>query len=302
MVDRLACQADEAMRLMREAGAGRLLTGHWGDQLLSDRDYLLDLLTTRQWKLLRRHLRGWNVSGSGLARRVVRTVAARHLPPRIKLAIRTARGSQDGAPWKAPWFTRRFQQLLRERATRSPRPRPRGTSHAAAIYRQSRMGYHLHCMEWNNRAAAMHDLDIAFPYLDCALIQFLMSIPGDIQSHDGTPRGLMRAAMRRIVPDVVVARTCKGEFTQLANESIEHDFPLISELLNPAALSVQFGYVDGTVLRNSLEQWRGAVRVSRNSVVANRLLDLCGFELFLHQFFAREQVHTAPSLIASVPS
>ena len=118
------------------------------------------------------------------------------------------------------------------------------------------MGYHVHCMEWNNRTAGMHGLEIAFPYLDCALIQFLMSIPGDIQSRDGVPRGLMRAAMRRIVPEVVVNRTCKGEFTQLANETIECDFRPISELLSPAALSVQFGYVDGAVLRDSLPDWR----------------------------------------------
>jgi asparagine synthase (glutamine-hydrolysing) len=299
MVDRLACQADVSMRLMRDAGAGRLLTGHWGDQLLSDSDYLLDLLKTRRWKLLQQHLRGWDMSGLVLARRAVRTFAARYLPPAVKLGFRTARGSYDQAPWNAPWFTRRFQRLLRERAASSPVVTPRGTSHATAIYRQSRMGYHVHCMEWNHRIAGMHGLEIAFPYLDCALIQFLMSIPGDIQSRGGVPRGLMRAAMRRIVPEVVVNRTCKGEFTQLANETIECDFRPISELLSPAALSVQFGYLDGTVLRDSLPDWRTTVRASRNSVVANRLLDLCGFELFLRGFFAVDQSHAAVPLIAS---
>ena len=252
-IESLTCQAQSGMRRMREAGAGRLLTGHWGDQVLFDSDYLLDLLRSGQWRLLQQHLRGWGLSAPRLATRVGRTIAAGHLPPRFKLAFRRVRRGGEGDPWRAPWFTPRFRRVLRDRAACARLPIPPGTSHAAAIYRQSRMGYHVHCMEWNNRTAGSHELDIAFPYLDCALLQFLMSIPGDIQSRDGVPRGLMRAAMRRVVPQAIVDRRCKGEFTQLTNETIEHDFDAIATLLGPSASCVQLGYVDGTVLRNRSE-------------------------------------------------
>ncbi len=164
------------------------------------------------------------------------------------------------------------------------------------------MGYHVHCMEWNNRTAGSHDLDIAFPYLDCALLQFLMSIPGDIQSRDGVPRGLMRAAMRRVVPQAIVDRRCKGEFTQLTNETIEHDFDAIATLLGPSASCVQLGYVDGTVLRTSIGEWRRSVGTSRNSVVANRLIELCGFELLLRGFFAIRVNGQAHPLLGSAHS
>jgi asparagine synthase (glutamine-hydrolysing) len=132
----------------------------------------------------------------------------------------------------------------------------------------------------------MHGLDIAFPYLDCDLVQFLMSIPGDIQSHDGVPRGLMRAAMRGVVPDSIINRRSKGEFTQLANESIKLDFGQISELLGSSSRAVEYGYVDAPVLSRLLDEWRHGVRSSHTAIAANRVLELCGMELWLRQFAA----------------
>ena len=145
-------------------------------------------------------------------------------------------------------------------------------------------------MEWNSRVAAMHELEIAFPYLDSDLVQFLMSIPGEIQSHDGVPRGLMRHAMRGLVPDAIVDRRSKGEFTQLANRSIELDFSTIADILGPSSLAVQFGYVDGPHLWPLLADWKKALAAAENATVANRLLELCGMELLLREFMAPRRV------------
>jgi asparagine synthase (glutamine-hydrolysing) len=293
MVEGLAGQAQAVLRRVREAGAGRFLTGHWGDQMLSDSDYLVDLLRSGRWPSLKRHSRGWGMRARPLAVRVLRDLASRHLPASLMPALRRARRRRDGA-WEFPWYTPRFRQLLRERGAGAKGTSVAGTSHARAMYRQSRLDYHVQCMEWNNRIGAMHGLDVAFPYLDCDLIQFLMSIPGDVQSHDGVPRGLMREAMRGIVPAAIVDRRTKGEFTHLANESIEHDFPAISEILGPKALSVQFGYVDGPVLWSHLDQWRRAIRTSTNSELSNRVVELCGLELFLGRFFGEGGDTAAP--------
>jgi len=139
-------------------------------------------------------------------------------------------------------------------------------------------------MEWNARLAAMHGLDMAFPYLDCDLLQFLMAIPGDIQSRDGVPRGLMREAMRGLVPDPVVNRRSKGEFTQLANQSIEQDFPLIFDILGPTSMSVRLGYVNGPALWKLLGEWRTSIGGARDARLTNRVIDLCGMELLLRRF------------------
>jgi hypothetical protein len=131
----------------------------------------------------------------------------------------------------------------------------------------------------------MHGLDVAFPYLDRDLIQFLMNIPGEIQSHDGVPRGLMRRAMRGVVPDVIVDRRSKGEFTHLINKSIDEDFAAIAELLGPSALSVQRGFLDGPVLWKLLPEWRHSIRGAQDAVLSNRVIDLCGLEMLLRRFF-----------------
>jgi len=288
LAEGLARQRQAMFAAVRTSGADRLLTGHWGDQMLSDSDYLIDLCRSRQWGLLRRHSKGWRISGRRLATRFAEDLASRQLSARM---LRTARRFRQhgNEAWRSPWFTNRFRRLLRERFEDERPPAADGSSHARAIYQQSRRGYHVQCMEWNARLGAMHGIEMAFPYLDCDLLQFLMAIPGDVQSHDGVPRGLMREAMRGIVPDAIVDRRSKGEFTQLANQSIDDDFSLISEILGPTAMSVRLGYVDGPVLWNLLDQWRTSIRVARDARLTNRVIDLCGIELLLRRFAGQEE-------------
>jgi asparagine synthase (glutamine-hydrolysing) len=283
LVEALACQRQAMFRRARAAGARRLLTGHWGDQMLFDTDYLVDLCRSRQWAAAKHHSNAWGLRRRRLAVRVARDLTSRHLPLSLVRAARHVRRRNEG-PWGASWYTRQFRHLVRERFEESRLPRAQGTSHAWAIYQQSRREYHVQCMEWNTRVAAMHGLDIAFPYLDCDLVQFLMSIPGEVQSHDGVPRGLMREAMRGRVADAVVNRRSKGEFTALANQSIAIDFPSIREILGPSSLAVRFGYVEGPALWPLLDGWKKAVESATDATLANRLLELCGMELLLRQF------------------
>ena len=300
IVEGLACQGQAVLRRVREAGAGRFITGHWGDQMLSDSDYLFDLFRSGRWRSLERHARAWRIAVRGVATRFARDVASRRLPASVASAARRAR-SRRGDLCQSPWFTPRFRQLLRDRAASDGPARVGRSSHARAIHQQSRLGYHVQCMEWNSRIGAMHALDVAFPYLDCDLIQFLMSIPGEIQSHDGVPRGLMRQAMRGVVPDAIIDRRSKGEFTQLMNEGVANDFGAISNLLSPSAMSVRLGYVDGAVLGQQLPEWHRALRKSSNAVLTNRIVHLCGFEILLRQFFSHSEVPIpGPAVVASV--
>ena len=156
-------------------------------------------------------------------------------------------------------------------------------------------------MEWNSRMGARHGLDVAFPYLDCDLILFLNSIPGEVQSHDGVPRGLMRQAMRGVVPDVVIDRRSKGEFTHLMNEGVVNDFGAICDLLGPSAMAVRFGYLDGAGLcKQSPAERHEALRRSADAVLTNRIVHLCGFELLLRQFFSHSEVtiHGSPAVVS----
>jgi asparagine synthase (glutamine-hydrolysing) len=283
LAEALTCQRQAMFRRISEAGAGRLLTGHWGDQMLFDTDYLVDLWRSRQWAVLKQHSKTWGISRRRLATRIVSDLMSRHFPAALLGAVRRIRRRAEGA-WRAPWYTKRFKTILRARFEDSRLTPVPGTSHAWAIYQQSRRDYHVRCMEWNSRVAAMHGVEIAFPYLDSDLVQFLMSIPGEIQSYDGVPRGLMRQAMRGLVADAVVDRRSKGEFTQLANRSLELDFSAIEDILGPSSLAVRFGYLDGAALRPLLSDSKKALAGAESAIVGNRLLELCGIELLLREF------------------
>ncbi|MGO9604651.1 MAG: asparagine synthetase B family protein [Candidatus Binataceae bacterium] len=273
----------------RKHGARLLLTGHWGDQLLISWTYLLDLLRQGRWHLFRAHRDAWNqraanITAAALAQSFLRDQLERLGPPPLLSLSRRVRARFDG-PWNAPWFTPRFRQLLIARFTAERLPRIDGSTHAWSTYQECRRSYFVHCMEWQTRVGALHGLEMALPFLDREVIQFLTNIPGEIQAHEGRPRNLMRGAMRGIVPDAIVNRRTKGEFTHLGNEGIERDFDAIRNLLGPGALAVEMGYFNGPVLWKHLEDWRQANRVSDDSVIAWRITDLCGFELLLRRFF-----------------
>ncbi len=283
-IEGLASLREAFLSRVREEGAGRLLTGHWGDQVLSDSSYVQDLFRPGTLRACDVHRAKWRMRRSTLAARVARDMLARYAPSSVESILISARGAASGA-WAQPWFTRRFRRILRERFSAPRVRRVAGSSHAWSIYQQVRLGYHLHCMEWNARIGNMYGVEMAFPYLDRALVQFLISLPGEIQSHEGVQRGLMRSAMCGVVPPAIVNRRSKGEFTYLANEGVERDFPAIRELLGRDALSVQLGYVDGPVLWSHLDRWRSDIRAADDGILSDRVIDLCGFEMLLRHFF-----------------
>ena len=272
------------MRRARERGARLLLTGHWGDQLLVSWDYLFDLLRRGRWMLFARHYRAWKLPPAMFARSLARELVDSWMPRWCGAIARRIRANREG-PWQASWFTPRFRELLRDRFTAPRLARLGGSSHAWAAYLQCRLSYQVHCMEWNSRVSGSAGLEMAFPFLDADVVQFLMGIPGEMQARDGIARNLMRKAMRGIAPDAIVDRRDKGIFTNIGNESVERDFAEVRKLLGPGSLAVEMGFVDGPVLWSLLDRWREENRRSDESVYAWRILDLCGMEVFLRRFF-----------------
>lgn len=290
---------DAMLARAQARGARVMLTGHWGDQMLLSWNYLIDLLRGGKWDLFGTHRQAWQIGWLTLASTLLRDQLERRAPEAALAVVRRARGHFDER-LHAPWFTARFRRLLADRFGAERLSRVEGTAHAWSTYQQCRLGFQVHCMEWNARIGARRQLEYAFPFLDRELIQFLIGIPGDVQAFEGVPRNLMRRAMRGIVPDRIVARRTKGIFTDLGNESVERDFARIEALLGKNSLAVEMGYVDGAVLAKVIERWRATNRTSTDSVVAWRIVDLCGVEIFLREFFG--DASRARRDVASIPS
>ena len=102
-----------------------------------------------------------------------------------------------------------------------------------------------------------------------------MSMPGEMQSHEGLPRALMREAMRGVAPEAMLRGVTRGNSRIWQTRASFRDFPVIRELLAEDALSVQLGYLDGPALASHVNRWRSALASAPNAVLANRIVDLC---------------------------
>jgi asparagine synthase (glutamine-hydrolysing) len=127
-------------------------------------------------------------------------------------------------------------------------------------------------------------LDIALPFLDRDLIAFLMAIPGEIQNWNGVPRGLMREAMRDILPEPVRMRTWKANFTHVVNRGVQRDLSIITQALSRESLGVRLGYLDPERLAPEVAGLStGLARA--DTVDSWNLADLFGLEVWLQVFF-----------------
>ena len=142
----------------------------------------------------------------------------------------------------------------------------------------------------------MHGMDIAFPFLDRDLLVFLMSIPGDMQTWQGMPKALLREGLKGVLPEPIVNRRWKADFTHLANRSVEMDFSLLADCLQNGSNAAAWGFLDHDALTDQLPRLQGTLKESKTCETVWELIDLLGLELWLQVFFAhnRAQATVAP--------
>jgi asparagine synthase (glutamine-hydrolysing) len=271
------------------AGARTLLSGHWGDQMLFSSDYLIDLLRQGAWRSIRHHTREYaryfGERETRGARRRLLVNAVRHvIPPALASPLKWLRlRLLDRRPPKE-WFSPAFLgTALKDRYRLATFDRPFHSAHARAVYLQARSKYHVQCMEWNNKAAAMHGLDAAFPFLDRDLIAYLMAIPGEVHARGGVPRVLLREATQGVLPDAIRARTWKSDFTAFVNEGLASDATTIVRTLHDDCLGVRLGYLDRARLRPALARLTQAL-TGPDCVASWDLADTYGLEMWLQVF------------------
>lgn len=270
-------------------GARVLVGGHWGDQVLISTDYLVDLFHRLAWREIRRHRREyvrWLGAGEArvLSRRFLLQLAGHHLPAGLVPPLKWVRRRVLGVERPKPWFTDVF---LRRGLRFANAPAILGdgfhSAHAASIYREARSKYHVHCLEWHNKIDARGGLDAAMPMLDRDLLAFLMAIPGEIQTWSGVPRGLLREAMRGILPEAVRTRASKGDVTHLLNRWVAGDAPTIRGALSAESQSVRRGYVDRFRSASALDRLVADLQ-GPDALSSWDLGDVFGLEVWLQVF------------------
>jgi asparagine synthase (glutamine-hydrolysing) len=275
---------------MRERGARVLLSGHWGDQMLFSRGYLVDLARRFSWRELRAHLREyprWLDVGEGnvYARRLWPELAHSLVPDWLRAPLKRAR-RRLSAPPPVGWFADDFITRARSSSDAPARFDQRFHSvQAKTIYLQARSAYHVQSMEWNNKAAAIAGHDHAFPFLDRDLIALLIAMPGTMQNRGGVPRAVLREGLRGVLPDPIRARTWKADFSGAVNTGVARDFQAIAAYLTRDSQAVARGYFDAGRLGPEVARL-GAAPTRDDCSDSWNLADAFGFELWLRVFFA----------------
>ncbi len=272
-------------RIVHELGARVLLTGHWGDQVLFPQGYLIDLFRRLAWGEVQAHLREFgrwftDADPAYFRRRFFLDLVRYSVPGRLFPFLRMLRFKP-----RHPWYSAALRKHARRHALRqTPIKGSFATTHARSLYEEARSSHYVLCMEWNNKVGAMHRLEMAFPFLDRDLVSFLMAIPGEMQTWKGVPKALLREALRGVLPDAIIRRTWKADFSHVVNEGMETEFPQVLHYLQAGKMAASSGYVNDDVLSEELERSKDRLQ-AHNCGIAWSLSDLLGLELWLQVFF-----------------
>lgn len=207
----------DLMAALGSRGCRVVLSGDGGDQLLDGLGSLSDLLTGLHLKRFLRETRAMALWYGAGPREFARVALAAALPPALKyLAKRLLRGVPPG--WMNPETARSVR--LRERIG-SPRLAMRFPSVCQAdTYLNVTGPYYGLKLEVDERDAAARGMEMRYPFLDSRLVEFVLSIPSDSRMWSGVWKGLLRAAMRGVVPETIRLRKGKGDWTEPADRAL----------------------------------------------------------------------------------
>ena len=297
LLDSLWNTSQASFEAARQRGARVVLTGHWGDQILVDQSYLVGFVYRLKLRALVQHLQEYGrwftaTDPAWYRRRFFLDLIKYHTPRSFLPALRRLRRTFSRDITARSAYTDVFRQRARLRASKQGRWVGFGLPpHSWSLSLEVRARAHQLAMEWNNKVAAMYGLETSFPFLDRDLISFLVGVPGEIQTWQGVPKGLLRQAMRGVLPASIAERRWKAGFNQLVYDGTSQEYPQVRECLAGAA-AVRRGYVRSDWIERELMPLQDQMDV-RDCRVAWSLRDLVGLELWLQTFFGHEITKTS---------
>ena len=300
-IELIAPDNDAMAEVLRGKGARTVLTGHWGDQMLSNQAYLVDLAYRMRWATVRNHLREYprwlTETDAAVFPRMFRAellsdLVTAHWPKRFVQTLGRIRSRAILKRRDCAWYTHSFRNhAQRYGAVHDLQWRKFPTASSRTYYKNLRAPAWLLAQEYNNKWLSHWGLDVAFPFLDRELIAFSLAIPAGMHFVKGVPKGLFREAMRDLLPPEIRYRRSKGDLTELMNESMKLCFEEIVTLLENSTISQAMGLVDGTDLRHELEAVKAKLHGDGTAVW--QLQGVAGLEHWLQTFFAEGSTRAA---------
>lgn len=237
---------------MKEGGAQVLLSGEGGDNMLwsevSATPELADLLVTGRIGRLHTQACSWT-AGSGRSYWDVLWNGAIYpsLPPKLKLLSR--------AGFSLPgWLDRSFASRMNLRERSLGPPDTLGLS-LPSSREQSRMLLAAISVVSAGYYKERSCIEVAYPYLERSLVEFLLAIPIDQKVRPGESRSLQRRALIKVLPPVIARRRDKKGPEEALYRAIIREWPRLDALFTDARIFAR-GYVDARGFREALDRAR----------------------------------------------
>jgi asparagine synthase (glutamine-hydrolysing) len=209
----------------RAKGIRVLLSGTGSDEWMSGSPHAYaDLLRAGHWRTLLRRVREDssrmpNADDRNAADFFLRYALWPLMPSALRKFARSLRGRPIVPEFINPEFARRIG--LADRLQSEPR-RPSGMTFGQfVLYESFNSGWVAHGVDIFDRSTARFGVEERHPFHDLRLYEFLMAIPDEQRARDFRRKYILRNAMRGLVPDSVLARRDKADFSILFIQALE---------------------------------------------------------------------------------
>lgn len=278
--------SDPVERLAQERGINVVLTGLGGDEWFQRTDlYLADLLRKGRLLSAARWVRSlpeesmfpfrqspWFVDG-----------VSPLVPEGVKDLLRRGRSIDSCPAWINPEFASRNNLL--DRLRQPLHWRRFGDLARAGGFRAATQGFQTHAIEMEERSAAGFHIELRYPFHDRRIIEFGLGLPPDQRWRDGLHKYVLRQAMQGLLPDKVLGRRSKAEFSRVFVESLLTAGRRAFEDLSIA----DAGWIDGLVVLGMFDQVERRFRTEGLCRGAELwpLWSVCGADLLFRGVFNR---------------
>jgi asparagine synthase (glutamine-hydrolysing) len=259
-------------------GASLHLTGEGGDALLlAAPSYLARLVRPRTARTLLRHCGAYArlryVSPASLAVRSIklaRTSAARALRdlaaelehPDRRLSdwgdvIAWWPSCGEAAGWLTPRIRRQLAGIAGDPVTARGVPNDVAAADLAALTDLRQSG---EAQRQVRELARPFGVTVHAPFLDSAVVRAALSVPASARADPWSYKPLLRAAMAGMVPDEVLSRRSKGDYSAEAYRGAREASAALRELLRDSRLAA-LGVIEPGAVSNAIDRMTAGVAV-----------------------------------------
>jgi asparagine synthase (glutamine-hydrolysing) len=281
----------DLFRQSRQRGARVLLSGFFGDQLLQNPQYILDLAGRMRWLTAYRHIRQYFHWWEGettrdLAHDLFKGLKGYLVPESLRPLYHRWRSRFKGATIEElPWYSESFTHMAADlESNAQPMDVAPGRAHAKILYRHARSKIAGLRLELEVKSDAMMQTTVGYPFRDRDLIALLMALPGEVVYQAGY-RGIHVEAMRGLLPESIRTRHTKAAFHEPARLGARNDLMGMRENLLEGTASHLGFFKPPAALVEELEVLEQALAEGRTGRATWLAIDVMGMEQWLTTFF-----------------